>query len=217
MNHRTINVYEKDEEEIVKELYSVLKNTVFNIFIFVLCIFLFLNPFLLSNVLLFISIFMLVKVSLNAIFSYSTTLIQDLKEKDESLVNRLLKENKILKSKINLQKEEKFYPFSKKRKSSFSFSNDPFGFNFKLDDKNKIKEDDVKEDDVKEDDVKEDDVKEDDVKEDDVNEDDVNEDDVKEEDVKEDDVKEYYENDFEEDIKEDDNDYESYSILEKEN
>lgn len=210
MNHRTINVYEKDDEEIVKELYSIFKNTVINIFIFILCIFLFMNPFLLSNVLLFMSIFMLVKVCLNVLFSPSTTnettLIKE-KEEDKSLVSRLLKQNKILKNKINnLEKEEKVIPkLFKKRK--INFITEPFVFDFK---QNIIK-DDVK-DDVK-DDLK-DDLKEDikeDVKEDKIVSETIEEDLTLPAELETTHINEEYENDFEEDINE------SYSILEKEN
>jgi len=203
---RSENIYIEDEE--IKELQSILKSMFTNIFVFIICIFLFFNPFLLTNFLLFISIFFLIKTIVSYLFP-EQPLQQQLplskKDEDTKLISRLLKQNKILKNKINnLEKDEKTFSFSnrKKFKSShpFNLKTEPLIFNFKL---KEVTDFAVKED-VKED-IKEN-IKED-IKEN------IKED-IKE-DVKED-VKEEFEEIKEEIDYEDDFEDDSYSILEKE-
>ena len=63
MNQNQINLHE--DEFIVNEILTTFKNVVLNIFIFILCIFLFMNPYLLSNVVLFISVFAFIKVAIS--------------------------------------------------------------------------------------------------------------------------------------------------------
>ena len=71
------------DELIVEEIITTFKTVVLNIFVFILCIFLFMNPYLLSNFVLFISVFAFIKVSIS-FFSSSFETQQPLLEETQT-------------------------------------------------------------------------------------------------------------------------------------
>lgn len=103
MNQNQINLYE--DEFIVNEILTTFKNVVLNIFIFILCIFLFMNPYLLSNVVLFISVFAFIKVAIS-FFSSSFQAQQPLVESTQTFHIIDDDENEILRSKIRKLKKD---------------------------------------------------------------------------------------------------------------
>ena len=125
-------VIQINDEIIIAQFIQLFKNLLTNIFIFILCIFLFLNPVLLVNVLLFISIYLFVKSSLtffaednNVPTSQFETEIKINFDESELLKDRirhLKKENTILKDKIERserkhKKKEKMPLFRAEQKS----------------------------------------------------------------------------------------------------
>ena len=121
-----------NDEIIVTQFLQLFKNLIMNIFIFILCIFLFLNPVLLVNVLLFISIYLFVKSSLtffsednNVPSSQFETEIKINFDESELLKDRirfLKKENTLLKDRIDRtdrkhKKKEKIPLFRTEQKS----------------------------------------------------------------------------------------------------
>jgi hypothetical protein len=125
MNQNQINFYK--DELIVDEIITTLKNVVLNIFIFILCVFLFMNPYLLSNVVLFISVFAFIKVSMSFFSSpfqpreqieTQTFHIIDEDENIEILRNKirkLKKDNALLKDKLeNRELKRKMKTFTPK-------------------------------------------------------------------------------------------------------
>ena len=99
-----------NDEIIITQCLQMFKNMIMNIFIFILCIFLFLNPVLLVNVLLFISIYLFIRSSLtyfsedNIPTSQFETEIKINFDESELLKDRirqLKKENTILKDRID--------------------------------------------------------------------------------------------------------------------
>ena len=103
MNQNQINLYE--DEFIINEILTTFKNVVLNIFIFILCIFLFMNPYLLSNVVLFISVFAFIKVSIS-FFSSSFQTQQPLVESTQTFHIIDDEENEILRNKIRKLKKD---------------------------------------------------------------------------------------------------------------
>ena len=103
MNQNQINLHE--DEFIVNEILTTFKNVVLNIFIFILCIFLFMNPYLLSNVVLFISVFAFIKVAIS-FFSSSFQAQQPLVESTQTFHIIDDDENEILRSKIRKLKKD---------------------------------------------------------------------------------------------------------------
>jgi hypothetical protein len=103
MNQNQINLYE--DEFIINEILTTFKNVVLNIFIFILCIFLFMNPYLLSNVVLFISVFAFIKASIS-FFSSSFQTQQPLVESTQTFHIIDDDENEILRSKIRKLKKD---------------------------------------------------------------------------------------------------------------
>ena len=122
-----------NDEIIITQCLQLFKNMIMNIFIFILCIFLFLNPVLLVNVLLFISIYLFIKSSLtffsednnNVPTSQFETEIKINFDESELLKDRirhLKKENTILKDRIDRterkhKKREKVPLFRTEQKS----------------------------------------------------------------------------------------------------
>ena len=120
-----------NDEIIITQCLQLFKNMIMNIFIFILCIFLFLNPVLLVNVLLFISIYLFIKSSLtffsedNVPTSQFETEIKINFDESELLKDRirhLKKENTILKDRIDRterkhKKREKVSLFRTEQKS----------------------------------------------------------------------------------------------------
>ena len=121
MNQNQINFHK--DELIVSEILSTLKIVILNIFIFILCIFLFMNPYLLSNVILFISVFVFIKVSISFFSSSFETQEQSLVEQtltvhamdeDENeilrnKIRKLKRDNNLLKDKNNLKRKMKTF------------------------------------------------------------------------------------------------------------
>lgn len=100
-----------NDEFIIAQFSQMVKNIFMNIFIFIICIFLFFNPILLVNALLFISIFLCVKTSLSYFFEYKNELSSppieteikinfDESELLKDRIRHLKKENSILKDRI---------------------------------------------------------------------------------------------------------------------
>ena len=99
-----------NDEIIIAQFIQMFKNIIMNILIFILCIFLFLNPVLLVNVLLFISIYLFVRSSLTFFSEDNITPLQaeaevkiifDESELLKDRIRQLKKENTILKDRID--------------------------------------------------------------------------------------------------------------------
>lgn len=101
------NNFHKDEM-IVDEIITTFKTVVLNIFVFILCIFLFMNPYLLSNVVLFISVFAFIKVSISFFSSSFETQQSLLEETQPLLAVRMMdeEENEILRNKVRKLKKD---------------------------------------------------------------------------------------------------------------
>ena len=67
---------DRDDEEF-KEFQTILKSMFTNILIFILCIFLFFNPFLLTNIMFFISIFIMIKTIISFIFPEQSSILNE--------------------------------------------------------------------------------------------------------------------------------------------
>jgi hypothetical protein len=145
MQEQVIN--NMSDEIIITQFVQTLKNIFVNIFVFILCTFLFMNPVLLVNVLLFISIYLFIKTSISFFYEdnipQSETEIKINFDESELLKDRiryLKKENSILKDKLDRterkhKKKEKLPLFHQTKK--------PFKINVKFPDE--IKKDiDVK-------------------------------------------------------------------------
>jgi cell shape-determining protein MreC len=98
-----------NDEIIIAQFLQMFKNIFMNIFIFILCIFLFFNPVLLVNVLLFISIYLFVRSSLTFFSEDNNTPQQfdteikinfDESELLKDRIRHLKKENTMLKDRI---------------------------------------------------------------------------------------------------------------------
>jgi len=160
-------VIQINDEIIIAQFIQMFKNLLTNIFIFILCIFLFLNPVLLVNVLLFISIYLFVKSSLtffsednNVPASQFETEIKINFDESELLKDRirhLKKENTILKDKIERserkhKKKEKMPLFRAEQKSpSFKINvefpeNDSETVEIKKEKDESVKDESVKDD-----------------------------------------------------------------------
>jgi 5-bromo-4-chloroindolyl phosphate hydrolysis protein len=124
-----------NDEFIIAQFSQMFKNIFINIFIFIICIFLFLNPVLLVNALLFISIFICVKSSLSYFFEdkNSSPIETEIKinfDESELLKDRirhLKKENSILKDRIERtdrkhKKKEKIHVFRTEKKKPFKIN-----------------------------------------------------------------------------------------------
>ena len=109
------------EEALIDEIISDVKTIGMNIFVFFLGIILMSNPFLLSNFILFISVFALIKLSISLFVSYQESdnsnfdEIVDEEKKDEihelnMRIKRLKKQN------LHLKKEFKKY---EKKKNNY--------------------------------------------------------------------------------------------------
>ena len=163
-------VIQINDEIIIAQFIKLFKNLLTNIFIFILCIFLFLNPVLLVNVLLFISIYLFIKSSLtffsednNAPTSQFETEIKINFDESELLKDRirhLKKENTILKDKIESserkhKKKEKMPLFRSQQKSpSFKINvefpeNDTETVEIKKEKDESVKDESVKDESVK--------------------------------------------------------------------
>ena len=110
------------EEALIDEIISDVKTIGMNIFVFFLGIILMSNPFLLSNFILFISVFALIKLSISLFVSYQESdnsnfdEIVDEEKKDEihelnMRIKRLKKQN------LHLKKESKKYEKKMKQES----------------------------------------------------------------------------------------------------
>jgi len=178
-------VIQINDEIIIAQFIKLFKNLLTNIFIFILCIFLFLNPVLLVNVLLFISIYLFIKSSLtffsednNAPTSQFETEIKINFDESELLKDRirhLKKENTILKDKIESserkhKKKEKMPLFRSQQKSpSFKINvefpeNDTETVEIKKEKDESVKDESVKDESVKDESVKDESVKDESVK-----------------------------------------------------
>jgi hypothetical protein len=167
-------VIQINDEIIIAQFIQMFKNLLTNIFIFILCIFLFLNPVLLVNVLLFISIYLFVKSSLtffsednNVPASQFETEIKINFDESELLKDRirhLKKENTILKDKIERserkhKKKEKMPLFRAEQKSpSFKINvefpeNDSETVEIKKEKDESVKDESVKDESVKDESV----------------------------------------------------------------
>jgi len=93
------------DELIVEEIITTFKTVVLNIFVFILCIFLFMNPYLLSNFVLFISVFAFIKVSIS-FFSSSFETQQPLLEETQTFHIIDDDQNEILRNKIRKLKKD---------------------------------------------------------------------------------------------------------------
>jgi len=99
-----------NDEIIIAQFLQMFKNIFMNIFIFILCVFLFLNPVLLVNVLLFISIYLFVRSSLTFFsednnnnpsqFDAEIKINFDESELLKDRIRNLKKENTLLKDRI---------------------------------------------------------------------------------------------------------------------
>jgi hypothetical protein len=92
-----------NDEIIIAQFLQMFKNIFMNIFIFILCIFLFFNPVLLVNVLLFISIYLFVRSSLT-FFSEDNIIITPQQFDTEIKIN--FDESELLKDRIRHLKKE---------------------------------------------------------------------------------------------------------------
>jgi hypothetical protein len=184
-----------NDEIVINQFLQMIKNTFMNVSIFILCIFLFMNPRLLINALLFISIFLFVKSSLSYFFAEKNTTIPmetqtEIQIFDNSSdvsvelltdrIRKLKKENNMLRDKLDRSDKK-----HKKRQLTPSFKSTPPSKPFKIN--VEFPEDDVKENFVEFKPIFEDIVEDEEVK-DDVVEDEEVKDDVVEEDVQEEDV-----------------------------
>jgi len=194
MQEQIINI---NDEIVITQFLQMFKNIFMNISIFILCIFLFMNPVLLVNALLFISIFLFVK----ACFSYLAedtklpTLQQpsietEIKIFDESdllrdRIRKLKRENTVLRDRLDRTDRK----HKKRQNISPPFTFEPFKINVDFLDienkdinvKNEVKDEEVKDDEVKDEEVKNEEVKDDEVKDDEVKDDEVKNDEVKNE------------------------------------
>lgn len=129
MQEQIINI---NDEIVITQFLQMFRNIFMNISIFILCIFLFMNPVLLVNALLFISIFLFVK----ACFSYVTednklqqpSIETEIKIFDESdllrdRIRKLKRENTVLRDRLDRTDRK-----HKKRQNISSSSVPPFTF-----------------------------------------------------------------------------------------
>jgi hypothetical protein len=197
MQEQIINI---NDEIVITQFLQMFKNIFMNISIFILCIFLFMNPVLLVNALLFISIFLFVK----ACFSYlaedtklptlqEPSIETEIKIFDESdllrdRIRKLKRENTVLRDRLDRTDRK-----HKKRQNIHPpFTFEPFKINVDFLDienkdinvKNEVKDDEVKDEEIKDDEVKNDEVKDDEVKDEEIKDDEVKNDEVKDDEVK---------------------------------
>jgi hypothetical protein len=183
-----------NDEIVINQFLQMIKNTFMNVSIFILCIFLFMNPRLLINALLFISIFLFVKSSLSYFFTEKNTTIPmetqtEIQIFDNSSdvsvelltdrIRKLKKENNMLRDKLDRSDKK-----HKKRQLTPSFKSTPPSKPFKIN--VEFPEDDVKENFVEFKPIFEDIVEDEEEVKDDVVEDVVEEDDGQEDVVQED-------------------------------
>jgi len=186
MQEQIINI---NDEIVITQFLQMFKNIFMNISIFILCIFLFMNPVLLVNALLFISIFLFVK----ACFSYLAedtklpTLQQpsietEIKIFDESdllrdRIRKLKRENTVLRDRLDRTDRK----HKKRQNIPPPFTFEPFKINVDFLDienkdinvKNEVKDEEVKDEEVKDEEVKDEEVKDEEVKDEEIKDEEV--------------------------------------------
>jgi hypothetical protein len=120
-----------NDEIVINQCLQMFKNMFTNVFIFILCIFLFMNPIILVNILLFISIFLFIKTTLVYVMDKeieSSTEIKINFDECELLrdrIKKLKKVNTILKDKIDRSDRK----HKKREKLPFFETRRPFKIN----------------------------------------------------------------------------------------
>ena len=132
-----------NDEIVINQCLQMFKNMFTNVFIFILCIFLFMNPIILVNILLFISIFLFIKTTLVYVMDKeieSSTEIKINFDECELLrdrIKKLKKVNTILKDKIDRSDRK----HKKREKLPFFETRRPFKINVEF---NENTENDIK-------------------------------------------------------------------------